>query len=229
MTKLLSGVLIVILLAGCQASPRPVPGSFEEAEPAVDFQLPEGRKYVIDPGASDLRILIGSAGTLARFGHDHVAGGAVVDGQVVIAEPFGDSGLEMTIRVADLELDRPEWLEAEGMDTSLTAEEIARTRDNMLSAEALDAETFPEIRLQSVAVSGPRWQPDIKVRITLRGETRQTVVPIALEISDDGLVATGRMVVNQSDFGLEPFSAMGGALAVADELVLRFRIVARKR
>jgi len=73
---------------------------------------------------------------------------------------------------------------------------------------------------------GPRWQPDIDVRIRLVGTERDLTVPVVLMIHDDQLIATGQISVLQSEFGLEPFTVAGGQLSVADRIQVRFRVVA---
>lgn len=164
---------------------------------------------------------------MARLGHPHVIGGNAIEGEIALAEPFRDSALKLTIQVEDLEIDRPDWLATEGFEPEVDAEAVEGTRRNMLSAELLDAQTHPEIRIESIAVSGPRWQPDIEALVTLAGETRQLTVPVALEVNGDSLTATGRFVIRQSDFGITPYSAAGGAVRVSDEVLIRFRIEAR--
>ena len=41
----------------------------------------------------------------------------------------------------------------------------------------------------------------------------------------DRLVVAGAFVLRQSDFGIKPFSVLGGLLAVEDELVVEFRLI----
>ena len=221
--------LILCLLLACQAQPRPPAeaASTRAAESAVPA-LPEGRVFEVLPAASELRIVVYPAGTLARFGHAHVIGGAAISGRVVLAEPFGKSALRLQIDARALEVDRPEWREDEGFDPELAPEAIAGTRANMRSAALLDVDNHPSLAIESLAVNGPAWQPDIDLRITLRGQARELTVPVALSIDDHQLIATGRLLLRQSDFGLEPFSAAGGNLQVADQFLVRFRIVARK-
>ena len=37
--------------------------------------------------------------------------------------------------------------------------------------------------------------------------------------------ARGEVVIRQSDFGIQPFTVLGGLLAVKDELVVQFELV----
>jgi polyisoprenoid-binding protein YceI len=64
--------------------------------------------------------------------------------------------------------------------------------------------------------------------ITLHGVTREYKVPLQLREDGATVVANGAFTVRQTDFGITPFAVFGGALAVKDELELRFAISARR-
>lgn len=227
--KLSATTVLVLAIAGCQSMPAPS-GGVSPANPAKDSSpaWPEhGQRFVVDRDASHLRLIVRAEGPMARLGHPHVVGGSVIDGEIMLAEPFQDSALRLTIDVGDLVLDRPAWRAAEGFEPQVEDKAIADTRRNMLSAKQLDAENHPEIRIESIAITGPRWQPDIRALVTLAGKTRELTVPVAVETDGDALTATGRFVILQSDFGLTPYSAAGGALKVTDEVLIRFRIEAQ--
>lgn len=216
---------LCLLLSACQTTQAPADNRHR---PITDPQapLPEGTRYVVNTEASEIRIVAYPAGTLARFGHPHVLGGAAATGIVIVAEDWRESAADLVIRVADLELDRPEWRIAEGFEPELPDGAIEATRANLFSEAVLDAERHPLISIHSRGLTGPEFQPDLSVRITLRDQTRELSVPVALERDTDQLRASGRLLLRQSDFGLTPFEAFGGALAVADDLLIRFRIVA---
>lgn len=217
--------ITLVVLTACQAVPRPDIGD-AVSRPASEQEptLPDGQRYLVLGKQSEVRIVVFPAGALARLGHPHVIGGAVIDGEVVVAEEFGESGLLLTIAVDDLEVDRPDWRQDEGFDPDMSDSAIRDTRENMLSAEQLDVANHPQILIESLQITGPPWQPDIEVRITLAGTARDLTVPVALNIDNHNLTATGRFMILQSDFGIEPFSAAGGRLQVADEVLIRFRI-----
>jgi len=228
MKKVSPVLLILLALAGCQSMP-PTPDGVSRAKPAEASapDWPDGRRFVVNPQDSRLRLIVRAEGPMARLGHPHVIGGDVIGGEIILAEPFRESALRLAIDVDGLQVDRPAWRAAEGFEPEVDEEFISGTRRNMLSPELLDAGAHPEIRIESIAISGPRWQPDIEALVTLAGETRQLTVPVALEIEGRSLTATGRFVIRQSDFGLTPYSAAGGALRVSDEVLVRFRIEAR--
>lgn len=222
--------LLALLLAACAAPVRPpaedVTRAVTQAITAVDAV---GREFTVVAEDSELRVLVFADGPLARLGHPHVIGGSVVSGRIWLAEDFHRSGLELFIDVPALRVDDPAWRSAEGFDPHMDDDAIAGTGDNMRSPAVLDAERYPQIVIRSVAVRGPQWQPDVTVEITLRRQTRALTVPVALDIADGTITATGRFRLMQTEFGIEPFSALGGRLRVADEIVMRFRVVAKEQ
>jgi len=91
---------------------------------------------------------------------------------------------------------------------------------------------FPIIRFRSREVAGKRVSPErydltIAGELSLRGAAKPMTVPVQLEVHGDTLTGTGKMVVKQSDFGIEPVSAGGGLVKVEDAVTVSFRIVAR--
>jgi polyisoprenoid-binding protein YceI len=226
--KILSLIAVLLpALVACQAVPRPdaAVGMTRPAETRTP-ELPQGRRYLVLNRQSEVRFVLFPAGPLARFGHPHVIGGTAIDGEIRLADAFHDSGLELVIDVSQLEVDRPGWRLDEGFDPDMSESAIADTRRNMLSADQLDAENHPYIEIRSIGLSGPRWQPDIEAQVTLAGQTRELTVPVKLSMDNYNLTAIGRFYIRQSEFGITPFSAAGGSLQVADEVLIRFRIMA---
>jgi polyisoprenoid-binding protein YceI len=113
---------------------------------------------------------------------------------------------------------------AAGFDTQPSKEAIEGTRNNMLG-KVLDAEHYP-FALVNITLAGAK--PDtLNVALTLHGVTRNREVPVTFEKTADGMLSvSGKMRFNQSDFGIKPFSVLGGALLVLDQLDLQFTIVA---
>ena len=68
----------------------------------------------------------------------------------------------------------------------------------------------------------------LEVAVTLHGVTRALQVPARFESAGEELGVSGRFSLNQSDFGITPFSILGGAIQVQDRVDLRFRIHARR-
>jgi polyisoprenoid-binding protein YceI len=136
----------------------------------------------------------------------------------------------MDVSLADLQIDVPEARAVEGVDFAVqpSAAAIEGTRKNMLGASELDAAKFPDIHIRSVSLVGPPWGPDLTVRIALHGVEREFTLPIAIDYSDNRLTVTGGFEIHQTDFGITPLSILGGGLQVADQVKVRFHIVAEK-
>ncbi|WEF34003.1 YceI family protein [Pseudoduganella chitinolytica] len=230
---LLGAAGAVLALAACRA-PSPVsdpasepasgaaagPTSALPASPIAGAPVPPPVTGVlsVDSAASLIAITVRRGGPLARLGHDHVVAARTVVGTV---DPAGNRAA-LRFRLDELTVDEPALRAQAGLDTILSAEAIAGTRHNMLT-RVLDAERYPWVDV-AIERTGPQT---VQAAITLHGVTRRYDVPVAVTSAADGVVASGTLAMRQTDFGLVPFAVLGGAMAVQDELALRFAIVAR--
>ena len=219
-------VVLLALLAACASSPRVADDTTRTVTdwPARPASAAGSAVYRVDPTASELRVRVAPAGSLARLGHHHVIGGPVWSGELVLGDPvFAD----VAIDVPALEVDRVAWRRDEGFEP-LDDDAIEGTRRNLLGPKVLDAENHPSIEIRSVAVTGPDWQADVTARVRVRGEVTEWRVPVAVQRDGERLTIAGALDLDQTALGLEPFSAAGGALRVADRMRVRFRIVAER-
>jgi len=183
----------------------------------------------VDPAASEIRLLVYRAGPLARFGHNHVIAGGV-RGEIWAGSGAAESGFRLEVPVESLAVDPPAARAEEGKEfaAEVSAEARQGTRANMLGGEVLDAARYPLIRIESVALTGPRWNPTVFARATLRGATRDLQFPAAVAQDGDRLTVIAGFRVRQSDFGITPFAALGGGLQVRDAIDVRIRLTARR-
>ncbi|MBY6205093.1 YceI family protein [Halomonas denitrificans] len=223
-----AGLLACLLVLAACASPGSKPADPDRRPdwpPAFAADHPQ-RIFEIDPDASSLRVLVAPAGSLARLGHRHVIGGPVLSGRILLGDTVEDSRVDLAVDVANLVVDRPAWRADEGLE-ALDDDTIEATRGNLLGPEVLAAEDHPRIEVRSVSAVGPDWQADVTARVRIRGVVSELVVPAAIRRKGNRLEAVGAFDVDQTALGLQPFSAAGGALRVADSMRVRFRIVAR--
>lgn len=209
----------MLWLAACRA-PSPIPTA-APAPPASTTApaLPQrAGTLAIDPAASLIAITVRRGGPLARLGHDHVVAARTIVGSVDPAR--GHAALRF--RLDELTVDEPALRTEAGLDTQPSADAIAGTRRNMLT-RVLDAEHYPTVDI----VIERTGSASVSAAITLHGVTRRYDVPVTLEQGAAGVRASGTLSLRQSDFGLVPFAVLGGALAVQDELALRFDLRAR--
>ncbi len=221
---------LLALLAACQSAPVAVTGAAPALAPLPALPPAGAVHYAVDAERSDVRFLVYKAGALASFGHDHVIAARGIQGDVYLAPVFTDSGFTLTLPVKQFQVDEPALRAAEGPDFAKqpSPQAVAGTLVNMLGAQELDAERYPEIHVRSVRLTGPEWGPDLTVRIGLHGVERDITLPVAISREGDELTVTGSFDIKQTDFGITPLSILGGGIQVADTVRIRFRIVARK-
>ncbi|MBB3194038.1 YceI family protein [Roseateles terrae] len=194
-------------------------------------QAGEGRLYAFDPARSTLRILVYRGGRLASLGHNHViAAEQHAVGQVYLPrDGLATAGAELSFRLDQLVLDAPAWRTAMGSDFAkiLSEADIAGTRANML--KGLDAEQFPVVTAVTRTVEGGWPRLVLRLDVTLHGETRTLDMPVeAVRPEGEGpLKARGRLVLRQTDFGIQPFTVLGGLLAIQDPLTIEVDLSAR--
>jgi polyisoprenoid-binding protein YceI len=216
------------LLAACAPAPRErVPSA-----PQVPIEFPAAHYeqliargapvYRVDPAQSLVTIEVRRAGSLARLGHDHVVASRDVGGYVAPDEGRAD----LYVPLDRLSVDEPKLRADAGFDTQPPETDVAGTRANMLD-KVLETETHP-FALITTRGAARAGEAPLEVAITLHGTKRTLPVPVRIEMGVDDLRASGRLSLDQSDFGIAPFSILGGAIAVRDRVDLRFWITARR-
>jgi polyisoprenoid-binding protein YceI len=175
----------------------------------------------VSPERSLVTIEVRRAGSLARFGHDHVVASRDLRGYVAPDEGRAD----LYVPLERLTVDEPALRQAAGFATTPSEDDIAGTRGNMLD-KVLEADRFPFARIR---VSGTgAGAGTMGVEITLHGTTRALEAPVQVDRRGDEIDVSGRLALDQSDFGIKPFSILGGAVQVQDRIELRFRITATR-
>lgn len=197
------------------APPPPAPTALPAAAPAP---LATHQAHRIVAGESLVAITVRRGGPLARMGHDHVVATRQLEGFVDLAQ----GRTELRFRLDQLQVDEAEQRKDAGLDTQPSPDAIEGTRRNMFN-KVLQAAAHPW-----VVVRAARDGAFLNAQVTLHGVTRAYRVP--LQLKEDGalLRASGSFTARQSDFGITPFAVFGGALAVKDEMELRFAISARR-
>ncbi len=225
----LAAALLSTLLAGCAPLLRE-PAQAPAAPPA-DF--PEGYYregaaqgkpvFRVDSRESLVVIEVRRSGSLARLGHDHVVASHEVGGYLAPDEGRAD----LYVALARLAVDEAALRAGAGFDTQPTESDIQGTRANMLE-KVLEAEKFPFALIQVSGANTMRGDVTLNVAITLHGSTRTLQVPARIEADAGAMSVTGGFSFDQTDFGITPYSLLGGAIAVKNGVELRFRIRARR-
>lgn len=187
--------------------------------------------YTVDADASDVHWLIYRTGPLSRFGHNHVISVDRMTGTVEVAESWSDSSFAIEMPVDGLVVDDAELRAAqgEGFESEPSDEDVSGTRRNMLSESLLDGEQHPTLGIAGTAPTGTPADGEITLTVDVAGTETTVTAPVSVEFTDDGtLTAAGEFQLTHDTLGLEPFSALGGALRVSEEIDFTYRIVARR-
>jgi hypothetical protein len=241
-----------IALANCATTSPPgapagspggtLPGAAEAPAPAVppggagvdleatyaDLAASGGRMYRLDPQASAVRIHAFRAGRAAKLGHNHVLSAPRFTGYFHLP-PAGPPGarFDLEFRLDALVLDNPEQRAALGaaFAAPLSPEAIASTREHMLGKDNLQAEQYPTVRIRSLQITGEAPKFAARIEVEMHGRKQQQWVPLNVEGLPDRLVVTGALVLRQTDFGVQPYSVLGGMIAIQDEVIVEFKLV----
>jgi len=208
-----------LAISACGTQPPATPAAPPPAAaPALQASHTAHR---IVAGDSLITITVRRSGPLARMGHDHVVATRQVEGFVDIEE--GRS--QLRFRLDQLTVDEAALRKEAGLETQPSADAIDGTRRNMFN-KVLKADTYPWVLVRAAFEPGTRDR--LRAEITLHGVTHEYKVPLQLREDGATVLASGAFRVKQTDFGITPFAVLGGALAVQDELELKFAISARR-
>lgn len=227
---------LIVILASLAASCTPrilppaavvqtqLPAGFPEAY-YRQAEASGGKVLRVDPQHSLVTITVRRGGALARLGHDHVVASHDAGGYVYVAGGRAD----LYVPLDRLAVDEPGLRAAAGLTTQPPAEAVAGTRRNMLE-KVLESERFPYAYIHVTRTAADSTtlpgSTALIVTLTLHGTEKTFEIPARIETLRSGISISGQMTFNQTDFGIVPFSILGGALHVQDSLALHFRIFA---
>ena len=209
--------------SGVHAGPDRQPGAPEQ------WALEDGRLMPLDRDQSRLLIYVYRGGRLARLGHNHVLEVTGLRGRLKHLESGGGLA-ELAFGVDTIVVDGQEARAQAGKDFAQQPDEaaIAGTRQNMRGERVMDAENWPEVRIQARVGNLSAPAPVAEVYVNVRGVSRRYEIPVETEMREAEARVSGSLTVRQSDFGIQSFSVLGGALLVRDEIQANFLVVGRK-
>ncbi len=168
-----------------------------------------GTREPIDTDHSTITVRVGKTGMFRAFGDDHEIRGIVQQG-------FVDEGVPAVDVVVDAR-------ELRVLDPRLSPERRDEVQLRMLGADVLDVARFPEIRFTSeqATETGSGWT--VRGELRLHGQTRTVTTTVERQRNH----YRGTLHVRQTDFGITPIVAAGGAVKVKDDVTIEFDIVAK--
>jgi hypothetical protein len=166
------------------------------------------------------------------YGHVHGVQGRLASGSVTLGGK-GELVFDMKTFTADL----PEARHYLLLTKKVSPSDQKKTTANMLGSDVLDVTRHPRAALaittatpldhQSVGAPG-RYRLD--GTFTLHGVTRRLPLDVTVDsTSRPGIVRMrGNFAILQSQFGMTPYSALGGIVKVADKLEIYGELVLRQ-
>lgn len=164
--------------------------------------------HTFGPENSALWVMTGRAGAAAKAGHDLLIHVTAWQARLEVGEDPAQTSVVFTADATSLRVrEGTGGIQPLGDDDKASIEQTID--DEVLKGMAI------EFRSTAVQTAGDGSRISVEGELTLVGETR----PIAFELTvgDDGELG-GRVVVNQTDWGITPYSTLFGALKVADEV-----------
>jgi polyisoprenoid-binding protein YceI len=160
--------------------------------------------YRLGPDDGTLSVRTGRKGAAAKAGHDLLIHVTAWQATLRLAEDPADTSIELEAEATSLRV-----REGTGGMQSLGDDDKANIHTT-IDDEVLERQA---IAFRSTQVTGADGRLSVQGDLTLAGATRPLAFDLAL--GDDGRL-TGAAVVKQSEWGMKPYSALFGALKVAD-------------
>lgn len=217
------GVLALIFLGGTAArlpSPQGLRAASESVGRPVAFQ--------VDPEASRIYV---KAGTTARFGHGHGIEGRLSSGSIAL----GGRG-ELVVDMRSLTADTPAARRYVGLSGVVSDPDRQATDAQMHGDRVLNVAHHPRATY-TITSAKPRdgQAPGAPGFYRLTGQfmlhrvvRRLSLLALAEPTETPGVLRLrGSISILQSDFGITPFSALGGRVRVADRVDIWSDLVLR--
>lgn len=168
--------------------------------------------YEIGPSQGTLLLHTGREGMAKKVGHDLVIEATRWAAKVSVdADDPTRSTASVTVDTRSLEV-----VSGTGGAKPLSDKDRKDIKEN-IDKKVLKTDKFPDITFQSSRVDAKSAdKATVHGDLTIMGTAR----PASMEITVTGNKATGTMTLRQSDWGIKPFSALMGALKLADQLTI---------
>src|SRR5499433_1851136 len=140
----------------------------------------DGIRYRIQPEASEVTFRATSRLMNAEGRFHRVSGEVTVD-------PQDFSAAKITLSI-----------EAASLDTG-----IGMRDSHLRSEDFFDVKRFPRITFESERIEAAGRSVSVYGRLTVHGVTREIAVPVRVDVTTLALVATGELVIDRRDYGLD--------------------------
>ncbi len=176
------------------------------------------KTYTLDAAKSKLYVVVAYDREATIAGHDHIVSATTFDGKVTwdAANPAA-CDIRISFPVSALAVDPGSSRTWEGLEGTTADGDKAKIKENLAGKHQLQADLFPSISYQSTSCSGSGGTYDVKGNLTIHGKSKAVTTKMTIQ-ADGAFAARGSFKATHADFGIEPFSALLGALKNAPEL-----------
>ncbi|HSN55673.1 MAG TPA: YceI family protein [Candidatus Sulfomarinibacteraceae bacterium] len=185
-------------------------------------------EYRVDPETSELVVRLFKGGIASAFAHDHVIEATSFSGSVIWdpARP-GEARVRLTVDARELVADRAAQRAEHGLDKKLSDDDRAEIQSTMESDEQLDVQAHPEMSFTSTSVRvAEGGGVEVSGDLRLHGTTHVVTFTSTPRVDNGTFAADAEIPFRQSDYGIEPYRAMLGAIRNKDEARLIVHLVA---
>lgn len=163
--------------------------------------------YKLGPDNATLRVKTGRHGAAAKAGHDLVIEVKSWDATLNVGEDASSSSVELNADPTSLQV-----VKGEGGMQPLGDDDKADIRKT-IDKDVLEKKSI-EFKSSSVAPEGDGLT--VSGDLTMGGKSK----PVEFVVRETGGAISGSAKVNQTDWGIKPYSALFGALKVNDEVTV---------
>lgn len=199
---------------------------------SAQVTAPELHSYVVDHDASTLYVVVHRAGLLSFLGHEHAVVPGEWSAELCLGDPMpAEAHATLAVKTASLVIDSDSARALAGLGDGPSAEDREDIQQRMLGPTNLDADDFPEIRLElhgteDADADAAEQRVTVAGTITLRGTSRDVELPVDVRHTEEGgVVLSGVLRIHLRDFGIEPESRVG-LVKVSNDVDLHVEIAA---
>lgn len=196
---------------------RPIADMLGALKPPV----PATRRYAIAKESSSIRVKTESAGMLSAFGHDHELRARDVEGEVTV-DPRALEHAKVRVVVGAGSL----AIVDEGSQGD-AAEIEAKTRKDVLQSDRFPKITFTSTKVEVVKREGDSAELKVTGTLDLHGTVKSVGIVVNVELAGDLLRARATFGLKQTDYGIEPTSAVAGTVKVGDKVRVAVELLGR--
>jgi hypothetical protein len=221
-------VFLTLLSIALPTLPPDAAAQVPPAVPAVPAPSPAPTPGDVDIDGSRIYVFVGKTG----LGHDHGIVGRLASGRVILDAP--QNAGQLVFDMPSLLADTPEARKALGLAGETDASTRKQTTANMLGPDVLDVARHPTATFDIESalrpqrpVKGAKPTVDLVGTFTLHGVARKVVIPAEVGAAGRVLRLIGSFRIKQTDFGMKPYTKLGGVVGVADELRITGDVLVR--